>query len=137
MVKHHQISRVKQSSRLYFFLEDFLEEDFFVDEAFLRGTLPPAFLASDNPIAIACFLLVTFLPEPLLSVPFFFSCIAFSTLSEAFLPYLAIANVPPRIRFFYRTIISSLSALLSSQNVSAKLLNASLRRFERAVTTPF
>jgi hypothetical protein len=43
----------------------------------------------------------------------------------------------PGFVFFYRTIISSLSALLSSQNVSAKLLNASLRRFERAVTTPF
>jgi hypothetical protein len=118
-------------------LEDFLEEDFFVDEVFLRGTLPPAFLASDNPIAIACFLLVTFLPDPLLSVPFFFSCIAFSTLSAAFLPYFAIANIPPQIRFLYRTIISSLSTLLSSQNVSATPLNASLRRFERAVTAPF
>jgi hypothetical protein len=117
-------------------LEDFLEEDFFVAEVFLLGTLPPAFLASDNPIAIACFLLVTFLPEPLLSVPFFFSCIAFSTLSDAFLPYLAIADAPPWNRFSYRTIISSLSPLLSSQNVSAKLRNASLRRFERAVTAP-
>ena len=96
----YQTPESEQSFRLYFFLEDFLEEDFFVDEVFLRGALPPAFLASDNPIAIACFLLVTFLPEPLLSVPFFFSCIAFSTLSAAFLPYLAIANIPPRIRFF-------------------------------------
>jgi hypothetical protein len=77
----------------YFFLEDFL-----------RGTLPPSFLASDNPIAIACFLLVTFLPEPLLSVPFFFSCIAFSTFSEAFFPYLAIARIPPwnRLHYFFR-----------------------------------
>ena len=45
----------------------------FFDEDFLLGTLPPAFLASDNPIAIACFLLVTFLPEPLFNFPFFFS----------------------------------------------------------------
>ena len=43
----------------YFFFDDF----FF--PAFFFGTLPPAFRASDNPIAIACFLLVTFLPERL------------------------------------------------------------------------
>ena len=55
---------------------------FFFDEDFLRGTLAPAFRAWDNPIAIACFLLVTFLPErPLLRVPFFRSFIAFSTFS--------------------------------------------------------
>ena len=58
--------------------------------AFLAGTLPPSLRASERPIAIACFLLVTFLPEPpLFSVPAFFSCIAFSTLSPAFLPYVA------------------------------------------------
>src|SRR3989441_6711791 len=71
---------------------------FFFDEDFFLGTLPPAFLASDSPIAIACFLLFTFLPEPLLRVPFFRSCIAFSTFSDAFLPYLAIIN-PPLRRF--------------------------------------
>ena len=69
---------------------------FLFDEDFLRGTLPPALRASDSPIAIACFLLVTFLPErPLLSVPFLRSCIAFSTFSPAFFPYLAIAVIPP------------------------------------------
>src|SRR2546422_8957461 len=68
----------------HLFFEDFFFEDFF------RGTLPPSFRASDSPIAIACFLLVTFLPDrPLLRVPSFRSCIAFSTLSDAFLPYLA------------------------------------------------
>ena len=41
------------------FAEDFLPEDFFF------GTLPPALRACDRPIAIACFLLVTFFPEPL------------------------------------------------------------------------
>src|SRR6266853_4066851 len=66
----------------------------FFDEDFFRGTLPPAFLASDSPIAIACFLLVTFLPEPLLRVPFFRSCIAFSTFLDAFLTYFAIINPP-------------------------------------------
>jgi len=44
---------------------------FFFDEDFLPGTLAPAFRACDSPIAIACFLLVTFLPDlPLFSVPF-------------------------------------------------------------------
>ncbi len=63
---------------------------FFFDEDFLLGTLPPAFRASDSPIAMACFLLVTFLPDrPLFSFPVFRSCIAFSTFSDAFFPYLA------------------------------------------------
>jgi hypothetical protein len=60
------------------------------EPAFCRGTLPPALRASESPIAIACFLLVTFLPErPLLSVPLLRSRIAFSTFSPAFFPYLA------------------------------------------------
>jgi hypothetical protein len=74
----------------YFFFEDFFFEDFFFEEDFFfRGTLPPAFRASDSPIAIACFLLVTFFPEPLFKVPFLRSCIAFSTFSDAFFPYFA------------------------------------------------
>jgi hypothetical protein len=57
------------------------------------GTLPPSRRASDRPIAIACFLLVTFLPEPpLFSVPCLRSCIAFSTLSDALLPYVAMVQ---------------------------------------------
>ena len=45
-----------------FFAGLFFEADFFF------GTLPPAFRASDNPMAMACFLLVTFLPlRPLFS----------------------------------------------------------------------
>ncbi len=59
-----------------------------LDDLFF-GTLPPARRASDNPIAIACFLLVTFLPEPLFSVPRLRSRIVFSTFSDAFAPYLA------------------------------------------------
>ena len=63
----------------------FFEEDFF------RGTVAPSLRASDKPIAIACFLLVTFFPErPLFNVPCFLSCIAFSTFFDAFFPYLAI-----------------------------------------------
>ena len=73
-------------------LLDFFEEDF---EDFFEGTLPPSLRASESPIAIACFLLVTFLPEPLLSVPRFRSCIAFSTLSDDFFPYLLAMKNPP------------------------------------------
>src|SRR5438105_13877679 len=46
-------------------------------------------------MAIACFLLVTFLPDlPLFSVPSLRSCIAFLTFFCAFLPYLAIVHLP-------------------------------------------
>src|SRR5205823_1121652 len=71
----------------------FLDEDFFLDD-FFGGTFPPSLRASDNPMAIACFLLVTFLPDrPLFSSPFLRSCIAFSTFFCAFLPYLAIVLI--------------------------------------------
>ena len=39
------------------------------DQDFFRATFLPFLRASDRPMAIACFLLVTFLPLPLLSVP--------------------------------------------------------------------
>jgi hypothetical protein len=59
------------------------------------GTLPPSRRASDSPIAIACFRLLTFLPDPPdRSVPRLRSCMAFSTLLEAFFPYLR----PPDLR---------------------------------------
>jgi hypothetical protein len=51
-----------------------------------RGTFAPARRAFDNPIAIACLRLFTFLPlRPLRSVPRFLSCIARFTSAEAFL----------------------------------------------------
>ena len=52
---------------------------------FFAGTLPPSLRASDRPMAIACLRLVTFLPEPLRSVPRLRSCIARFTLLDAFL----------------------------------------------------
>jgi len=62
----------------YFFLREDLR---------LRGTFAPARRASDRPIAIACFRLVTFLPErPLLSVPRLRSRITCRTLRWAFSP---------------------------------------------------
>src|SRR5688572_22149649 len=53
-----------------------------------EGTLPPARLASESPMAMACLRLVTFLPVlPLRSVPRFRSRMTFSTLVCAFFPY--------------------------------------------------
>ncbi len=77
-----------------FFAEDFFEGDFF-DDDFLAGTFPPARRASESPMAMACLRLFTFLPEPLLSVPRFSSCMFSSTLSEAFFPYLLAMQVLP------------------------------------------
>ena len=83
------------------FLEaDFLEELFFDADldlpdllAFL-GTLAPDFLASDKPIAIACFREVTFLPlRPLFSFPRFSSCNALLTFLPAPFEYFAILLV--------------------------------------------
>jgi hypothetical protein len=52
------------------------------------GTLAPFFRASESPIAIACFLLLTFRPEvPLLSVPALRFFMARLTLSAASLEY--------------------------------------------------
>jgi hypothetical protein len=65
------------------------DEARFAETFFGGGTLPPAARASDNPIAIACLRLVTFLPElPLFKVPAFISFMTSSTFSDAFLPYL-------------------------------------------------
>jgi len=44
------------------------DQRFFDDEPFFLGTFAPDCRASDNPIAMACFRLVTFLPERLLLV---------------------------------------------------------------------
>jgi hypothetical protein len=58
---------------------------------FFLGTLLPCLRASDKPIAIACFRLVTFFPlRPLFNVPAFFSFITFSTLALAPAEYFAI-----------------------------------------------
>jgi len=72
---------------LVFFLVVFFRVVFFLP---FLGTLAPFFLASDNPIAIACFLLVTFRPLPDLSVPLFLLRIARFTEFCAFFEYFAI-----------------------------------------------
>jgi len=78
----------EDSARGYFFLREDLR---------FRGTLAPARRASDRPMAIACFLLVTFLPErPLRNVPRFRSRITFLTFCDAFLLYLRAIDAPTR-----------------------------------------
>ena len=63
------------------------------------GTFLPCFLASDRPIAMACFRLVTFLPLPVFNVPFFFFSIVFLTSFCAPLLYAGIEN-PPLLHLF-------------------------------------
>jgi hypothetical protein len=132
------------AKRSHFFEELFLEARFFVDrflppffEPFFdpffdplrAGTFAPASRASESPIAIACFLLVTFLPErPLFKVPCLRSCIARSTFSLAFLPYLAIRNhlldqfVFPRSSFWIAVVaLDHRLVLLKGTSLCAKL----------------
>ena len=79
----------------YFFFDEVLLEEDFLDDDFLAGTFPPARRASDSPMAIACLRLFTVLPErPLLSVPRLRSRIARATFLDAFFAYFAIA-LPP------------------------------------------
>jgi hypothetical protein len=61
------------------------------DGFFFLGTLAPFLRASARPMAIACLRLVTFLPDfPMVKVPAFCLCTAFSTLSDVFLLSFAI-----------------------------------------------
>lgn len=65
-----------------------------------RGTLAPFFRASERPMAMACFRLLTLPPFPLfpdLSVPVFFRCIALFTDFPAARPYLAIVSSYPNL----------------------------------------
>jgi len=83
-------------------LVDFFE-DFFALLDFLvlffllfLGTLAPSALASERPMAMACFRLFTFLPDrPLFNVPALRFFIARPTLAEAFLEYLRAILVSP------------------------------------------
>jgi hypothetical protein len=77
-----------------------------VTQDFLGGTFFPAFLAFDNPMAIACLRLVTFLPlRPDLSLPFFISLISVSTFfpaeGEYFRPEDFFADEPRLVLLFF------------------------------------
>jgi hypothetical protein len=98
-----------------FLVDDFFEADFLVevfDVVFFGavfflgafGTLAPFSLASESPIAIACFLLFTDLSErPIFNVPFFSRFTALSTYLLAALPYLRLLEV-----FFFAGIVLNL-----------------------------
>ena len=60
----------------------------FLRDCFEAGTLAPFSRASLSPMATACLRLVTFRPEPLLRVPFFFRRIADATVFDADFPVL-------------------------------------------------
>ena len=62
-------------------------------EADFLGTRAPSSRASERPMAMACFLEVTFLPLPLFKVPRFLSCITCSTFSPARFEYFAIVLI--------------------------------------------
>jgi len=69
------------------FFAAFVVRDFFAD--FFAGTFFPSFRASERPIAIACFRLLTVLLDlPLFNVPFFRLCNARATFFVAALEYL-------------------------------------------------
>jgi hypothetical protein len=75
------------------FLDDERLRELLLEAGFF-GTLAPLRRASDNPMAIACFLLLTFLPErPLFSCPCLNSCIDRLTLRCDVLPYLAMLRL--------------------------------------------
>src|SRR2546428_8617982 len=66
------------------------EIDYLLD--FFGGTLAPFSRASERPIAMACSRLLTFPPFPDFSFPCFNLCMARSTVSDAFLPYLRLPD---------------------------------------------
>lgn len=67
-----------------------------VEALALEATLAPFLRATDNPIAIACFLLFTLAPLPLLAVPFFNLCITFLTSFFAvLLRFIVVMSFPP------------------------------------------
>jgi len=75
--------------------------------AFFFGTLAPLLRASDRPMAIACFLLVTFPPLPPLPelrVPFFLRRMALATFLPAAFPYLRRLEVLRECEFLFAGI---------------------------------
>ena len=84
------------------------------DDDFLRGTLAPAFRASERPIAIACFRLLTFFPElPDLSVPRFILRISRLTAVPAFFEYF--------LYFLPLDFLVDIETLLNRSTIEAEL----------------
>src|SRR5690606_11725255 len=87
---------LRRTYLLFLFLchtgSEIAEQAYFFCDFFFLGTLAPFSRASERPIAIACFLLVTLRPLPDCSVPFFLLRIARFTDSCAFFEYFAITR---------------------------------------------
>ena len=77
-----------------FFEADFDED--FDDDDLRDGTLSPSERASEMPIAMACWRLFTFPPEPLFNFPSPYSCITFEIFFWAFDPYFAMTSPFPK-----------------------------------------
>lgn len=73
---------------------------FLPHQDFFFGTFFPALRALDSPIAMACFLLVTFFPLPLFNFPFFLARISVATLFPALLEYFRVDFFLPEDFFF-------------------------------------
>ncbi len=82
------------------FLHEFNKQNRNQAADFLFGTFAPFLRASDRPIAMACFLLVTFPPVPDRSEPRFRRRIALSTVFAAARPYF----LPPDLELFFGAI---------------------------------
>jgi len=88
------MTKTKRQRYLFDFRPRFLAAFRFFAAFF--GTLFPAALASDRPIAIACFRLLTLRPErPLFRVPALRFFIARSTLADAFFEYFRAMTLSP------------------------------------------
>jgi hypothetical protein len=84
----------RNDDQTYFFALRFLPAALFFEAFF--GTLAPAALASERPIAIACLRLLTFLPDrPLFKVPALRFFIARPTLADAVFEYFRAMTILP------------------------------------------
>jgi hypothetical protein len=92
------------------------EQDMADGYDFLGGTFLPSLRASESPIAMACFRLVTFLPlRPDLRVPFFISFISLSTFLPAEGEYFRVEDFFALVDFFLAVFLVAIFILLGNQ----------------------
>jgi hypothetical protein len=114
-----------------FFFAAFFAPVFF-DAVFFAGTFAPDLRASDKPIAIACFRLVTFFPlRPDLSLPFFIAFISRSTDEEALGLYFLVLDFFAAFFaafFFVAIALFSLKPVRGSSNGKPEMTTRLCRR---------
>jgi hypothetical protein len=102
-------------------------------QLFLAGTLSPALRASDSPMAIACFLLVTFLQlRPLFNFPCFIARISLSTLFPAAGEYLRVDFIPV-VDFFFVALVAIASPCLLRWLLESLRLSRRRTEFEQCL----